>query len=152
MLMDLLSFCNIKPVLNQIEVHHYFVQTDLVDFYRKCGVAVEAYAPLSGPSFPARKGEYKELNLLKDPVIESLSNKYNKAPSTIILNMHLHHRNHIVIPNTYNTSHLEQNYRVWDFKFSSEDYEKISDLDISARLYNPKYYKEYERDYYPYFD
>ena len=35
---------------------------------------------------------------------------------------------------------------------SEEDYLSIDKLDKGARMYDPKYYKEYERDMYPYFD
>ena len=41
---------------------------------------------------------------------------------------------------------------VYDFKLSESEYEAIDSLDRGARMYDPKYYKEYERECYPYFD
>jgi diketogulonate reductase-like aldo/keto reductase len=68
MLMDMMAYPgDIKPCVNQIEVHPYFQQRELVDFHQKCGnVKVEAYAPMSGPSFPKRKEEYQYLNIMED--------------------------------------------------------------------------------------
>ena len=41
---------------------------------------------------------------------------------------------------------------VYDFTMEQGDYQAIDGLDQGARMYDPKYYKEYERDKYPYFD
>ncbi len=46
MLLDILSFCRYKPVLNQIELHPYFTQKELIAFHRKLEIQVQGYAPL----------------------------------------------------------------------------------------------------------
>jgi diketogulonate reductase-like aldo/keto reductase len=57
-----------------------------VDLNLKLGVRPEAYAPLSVPSWKHRKDTLKELNVLKDPVILSLAEKYEKTPAQVVLN------------------------------------------------------------------
>ena len=57
-----------------------------------------------------------------------------------------------MIPSTFNFERQAENINVFDFKLEVEEYERISNLDRNARLYDPKYYKEYERGCYPYFD
>lgn len=37
-LMDLLTYAEIKPVVNQIELHPYLIQKDLVEWCQKMGV------------------------------------------------------------------------------------------------------------------
>lgn len=44
---DLLTFCKIKPIINQIETHPYLPQQTLVDFCLKNSVAVIAHTPLA---------------------------------------------------------------------------------------------------------
>lgn len=40
MLIDLWSYARYKPVVNQVELHPYFVQKDYVAFHKKLGVRV----------------------------------------------------------------------------------------------------------------
>ncbi len=124
---------------------------ELVDFHRKIGVVFEAYAPLTARHMTERNPKWKGLNILDDSMIHGLANKYNKSPAQIVLNWHLW-RGHVTIPNSYVLDHVKENFKVFDFKLSTQEYEQITLLDKGARIYDPKFYKEYERDYYPYFD
>jgi diketogulonate reductase-like aldo/keto reductase len=46
---EVLEKCRIKPVVNQVEVHPYFQNTELVDFCQTNDIIVTAYAPLGAP-------------------------------------------------------------------------------------------------------
>lgn len=152
MLMDMMTFAEIPPVVNQIELHPYLVQKEFVDFSRKCGVVSQAYAPLSVPTWKHRKEQNLTLNILEDPLIKSLASKYGKTTAQIVLNWHVLHCGHAIIPSTFNKQRQLENLMVYDFTMEQGDYQAIDGLDQGARMYDPKYYKEYERDKYPYFD
>lgn len=66
MLIDLLAYARHKPATNQIELHPYLPQKDVVDFHHKLGVTVTAYAPLGSNAWPYRSDEYKTLNVLEE--------------------------------------------------------------------------------------
>ena len=135
MMIDLLTYCKIKPVTNQVEMHPYFVRKEFVEFHNKFGISVTAYAPIGASGFPYKPPQYKDLKPMKDPVILEIAKKYDKSPAQIILNWHLH-RGVIVIPKTSKAKRLGENFNVFDFKLSDEDYDRISSLDKNARFYD----------------
>ena len=53
LLLDLLSYAEIKPAVNQIELHPYLPQIDAVEWYKKVGVMPVAFSP-----FVARKPRF----------------------------------------------------------------------------------------------
>jgi diketogulonate reductase-like aldo/keto reductase len=81
MLIDLWSYARIKPAANQIELHPYLTQKDLVAFHDKLGVKVIAYSPLGCNSWTYRDEKLKGINLFEEPVIKALAEKYHKKVS-----------------------------------------------------------------------
>lgn len=150
-LVDLWSYARIKPVLNQIELHPYLVQKDLVAFHKKLNVYVQAYAPLGSSAFGMRAEELKSLNLFEEPVIKELAAKYGKKVGQILLNWHLH-RGHVIIPKTTKVERLAENHQVFDFELTEAEYDSITSLDRKARFFNPKAFAAYGWNHMPYFD
>jgi len=76
LLLDLLSYAQIKPVVNQIEIHPFLPQEDLIQFCFKYKIQVEGFSPLANGKETA--GKHKQL--LDEPVLKELATKYNKTP------------------------------------------------------------------------
>ena len=49
---DILKNCKKKPVVNQIEIHPYFQNDEMIDFCHKNDINVIAYAPLGASDRP----------------------------------------------------------------------------------------------------
>ena len=89
-LLNILSICKIKPVVNEVEFHPYLFQKDLKQFCDLEKIKIFAYNPLS-------KGEYnnKKLNLqnkyegyLEAP-LNYLGDIYKQKRTTILINYHM---------------------------------------------------------------
>lgn len=150
-LMDMLAFAKIRPANNQLEVHPYLVQEEVLKFHNTFGISITAYAPIGSSHWNLRKEEYKGLELLKEPLLVGLAEKYGKSPAQIVLNWHLH-RGIIVIPKTTKVERLAENLNVFDFKLEEEEYKQISGLNKDIRLFDAKYIDGYGWDNLPYFD
>lgn len=113
----------IIPAVNQIEVHVYWNQRDLVEECQRRGIAVQAYAPLA-------RGHY-----IADPLILSLSEKYQKTPAQIGLR-YLVQQNISVIPKSSRPERILENSQIFDFALSSSDIMLLDGLDRKQRFAN----------------
>jgi len=130
MLVDLLTYAKIKPANNQIEVHPYNSQSELIGFCHAQDITVTCYSPLGGQPQPG------EVHLFDDPVIKKLSQKYHKSPSQIILNWSIN-RDNIVIPKSTHPARILENSQIFDFKLSSTDQKQIDNLNRNYRTCDP---------------
>lgn len=116
------------------------------------GVIITAYSPLGSPDRPwAKPGDPQ---LLDDPKIKSIAEKYKKTPAQIVIRYYLFflskriffynyviiyfryqiERNHTVIPKSVTKSRIQQNFEVFDFELSADDIKLIDSFDCNGRL------------------
>ena len=133
-LMNLLSFCKIKPSFLEIEFHPYLYQKNLIYFCKKENIRVISYNPLCKGNYDYHEGKEKlKLDLLNEKVILDLSKKYNKTSGQIVLNWHI--KNEVIpIPMTNKKDRMKENLDSVNFKMENEDYEKISLLNKNYRF------------------
>jgi len=75
-LQEIVAAARIKPAAIQVESHPYLPEWDLLDFCRKHGIVVQAFAALGHASKP---------NLLEDPVLKSIAESAHKTPAQVAL-------------------------------------------------------------------
>ncbi|MFV0573906.1 MAG: aldo/keto reductase [Vibrio sp.] len=123
---ELLTYATIKPVVNQIELHPYMSQQEVVGQTFNQDIRVEAWSPLgSGQN-----------GVLQDKVIGKIANKYKKSIAQIILRWHIQ-RGVITIPRSSNPEHIQENMNIFDFTLSPVDMSIINGLNKNER-WNPK--------------
>ncbi|MDD4938456.1 MAG: aldo/keto reductase [Candidatus Shapirobacteria bacterium] len=130
MLIDILSYAKILPANNQIEVHPYNSQAELIKFCHSKNITVTAYSPLGGQP---KKGSP---HLLENPIINKIAKKHNKNPAQIILKWNID-RNVIVIPKSTHLNRILENSQIFDYKLSSSETEQINQLNINHRTCDP---------------
>ena len=95
-LSKLLEVCEIKPMINQVEAHPYYPQTELRKFMDKNDIAIQAWYPLGGRG---------NSSIINENVIKELAQKYAKTPAQIVIRWHIQ-KGIIVIPGSKTDSHL----------------------------------------------
>lgn len=120
-LQDLLQEAEIKPMVNQIEYHPYLTQKELQAYCIEQGIQLEAWSPLMA-------GE-----LMEQPVLQELADKYNKTVAQIILRWDLQ-TGVVTIPKSTNEQRLAENADIFDFELSIEDMERIEALNRNVRV------------------
>ena len=125
-LLNLLSFCRIKPVVNQVEFHPYYYQKGLKDFCDKENIALMAYYTMARGNGVRNyiKEHNGEMDIFKEKDIKHLAKEYDKTPGQIILNWHIHQGN-IAIPSTSNLDRMKENLGALNFEMKDSDVEKL---------------------------
>ena len=73
---EIFDAASIKPAVVHVESHPYLPEWDLLDYCRKNGIVLQAFAAL---------GHSSEPNLLADPVITGIANRVGKTPAQVAL-------------------------------------------------------------------
>ena len=135
-ILNILSFCKIKPVINEVEFNPYLYQKELKEFCDKENIKIFAYNPL-GKGVYCKKYEKiieeQKLDLLNEDVVKELAKKYEKTPGQIILNWYINLRV-ITIPGTSKPERMKENLVAVDFEMKKEDYEALSNFGKSFRF------------------
>ena len=144
-LLNLLSFCKIKPLVNEIEFHPYLFQNKLVKFCRKEDIILFGYNPLVKGCYCADTAEEKNRNLLGEKIIIDLSQKYKKTVGQIVLNWSVA-REVIPIPMTSNLHRMKENLESIDFVMDKNDLELIDRLNRNQRYGQSEIWDIYDNE------
>ncbi|MCG7331915.1 aldo/keto reductase [Salinicoccus roseus] len=132
----LIEEAGVTPATNQIERHPYFNNKELVETNRKHGILTEAWSPF------ARKIN----DVLKNPVIKEIADKYAKSPAQVIIRWNVQN-GVLVIPKSDSKAHQWENLDVYGFELTEEDLEAIDALDKGepgrVEDQHPNEYEEY---------
>ena len=128
---SIIEFAEINPMVNQVELHPNRSEKELLKVCKRHNIVVEAWSPLM------RGG------LFSNPIINNLSEKYNKSQAQIILRWHLQN-DVIAIPKTSALSRIKENLDIFDFEISTEDMEKIDSINTGERMKPQEYENLYK--------
>ncbi|MEB5783651.1 aldo/keto reductase [Staphylococcus pseudoxylosus] len=124
----------VLPSVNQIELHPYFNQQDMIRYHNEKGIITQAWSPLGRAS-----------EVINDKDIEEIAEKYDKTIPQIILRWHI--QNGVVpIPKATSIARQIQNKEVFDFTLEHDDIEKINNLtqkDGRLKGQDPAVYEEF---------
>lgn len=118
----LTNFCEtveIKPMVNQVELHPYFTQENALETMKYYEVQPEAWAPLGG-------GRYKPFD---DPMLQKIAATHGKTVGQVILRWNVQ-RGVVVIPKSTHKERIEENIDIWDFTLTEEEMKRIASLDM----------------------
>ncbi len=111
----LFETAEIKPMVNQIEIHPGHSQPELVDFCKQHDLLVEAWSPLGSG------------RILENELIVSLAHKYNVSVGQICINYCLA-KEILPLPRSSSEKNIEANLTSNNFKLSTEDVKSIDEM------------------------
>lgn len=118
---DLLQICNVRPAVNQYEMHPCLQQPELRALCQENGIAVTAWAPIM-------KGR-----VMNVPELVAIGEQYGKSAVQVTLRWLLQ-LGVIAIPKSVNQQRIAANADLYDFALSDDDMAAISALDQDERV------------------
>ena len=120
---ELLAYARIKPAVNQIEIHPYMTQQEVVGNTFAKGIQVQGWAPLGQGSA-----------VLQDGTIGAIALKHGKSIAQVILRWNIQ-RGLIAIPRCDNADYTAENMDIFDFELSPVEMSVINGLNRNERTY-----------------
>jgi len=112
---------DVRPTVNQIELHPRLQQAELRAWHADHQIATEAWSPLA-------QGE-----LLDDQTIAAIAEKHGKTPAQAILRWHLQLGN-VVFPKSATPERIRENIEIFDFELGDAEMAEFERLDRGERI------------------
>ena len=122
---DIATFNKIVPAVNQVETHLFWQQHYLHEWMKKYNIQHEAWGPLA---------QHRIKDILSNPVIKKIAEKYSKTPSQIALKFNVQ-RDIVVIPKTVSKDRMKENLDIFDFELTDDEIKQIRTLDENKSLW-----------------
>jgi diketogulonate reductase-like aldo/keto reductase len=120
---------SVTPAVNQIEVHPYFRQTDVLTANTERGILSQAWSPIGGITL-YRDGSTG--STLEDPTVVEIATAHGRTPAQVLLRWHVQ-QGRQVIPKSVTPSRIAQNIAGFDFELTADQLAAIDTLDTGIR-------------------
>lgn len=121
---EVLDQCDIVPAIMQVECHPYYPAEKVRAFCEEKGIRLQSWFPLGHGSH----------EMMEEPVIVKLAEKYGKSPAQIILRWHAQ-MGFALVPGSRSEAHILSNAQIFDFRMTEEEAASIEALNRHEPFY-----------------
>jgi diketogulonate reductase-like aldo/keto reductase len=126
---ELLDVAEVVPAVNQIEIHPYFQQKELLALDTEHGILNQAWSPIGGITFYV---EGEGGSTLNDPTLRSIADAHGKTPAQVMLRWHVQ-EGRSAIPKSVKAHRIAENFDVFDVELDDHELTQIDALDKGVR-------------------
>ncbi|MFE3518275.1 aldo/keto reductase [Streptomyces sp. NPDC059166] len=127
----LLDATTVVPAVNQLEIHPYFQQRDVLGFDDRHGILDQAWSPIGGITFYPGYGEHRR-SVLEDEAVTRIAEAHGKSPAQVLLRWGLQ-QGRSVIPKSTKRHRIAENIDVFDFDLGAEELKALDALETGRR-------------------
>ena len=113
----------VQPMVNQIEMHPFFIDEELLRDCHERGIVVEAWSPL-----------LRGTAVISHPLLQEMAVKYHCSTAQIAIR-YLTQYGVRVIMRSSNPAHIAENADIFGFEISTEDVRRLQTLNTHQRFF-----------------
>jgi len=127
----LLKYAEIKPTMNQIEIHPFLPNTELVDYCTAHNILPAAYSPL-GSQEPSTKEK-----VLQNAELNAIANRKGVTLAQLLIAWGIKRR-YVVVPKSATPERIRSNFQL--FELTEEEFRAVNKVAEGrhSRFVNPK--------------
>jgi alcohol dehydrogenase (NADP+) len=131
-LKELFALPGQRPEMNQVELHPYLPQDQLVAFCKENELLVTAYSPLGSPDSRAEK-HAQDPKLLEDGTVMAIAQKHGATPGQVLISWSIA-RGIAVIPKSVNQVRIIENFAAAEINLDAADMAQLDAIGTSHRF------------------
>jgi len=124
----LMDKTGVAPEMNQVEMHPFFQQKDLLEFCTANGILTTAYSPLG-----SRYLIHTEYSVTNTPEVIQIALKHNCTTAQVVLAWGIQ-RGTVVIPKSVNADRIAENFGAIAIQLSDSDMSALAHLEKNLRI------------------
>lgn len=122
---EMKNYAQVMPAVNQVELHVFLQQPELIKYCREHDITIEAYSPLA------------HAKQTDNQVIAAIAQKHGKSYAQIMLRW-LVEQDFVVLPKSVTPSRIQENINIFDFELDDEDKTRLAAQNQDLRTtWNP---------------
>jgi alcohol dehydrogenase (NADP+) len=137
-LAELLALPGEGPEMNQVEMHPFLPQEELVAFCRANGLLLTAYSPLGSPDSRGER-HLQDPKLMESPVVQQLAAKHGVSCGQVLIAWSIA-RSIAVIPKSVNQGRIIENFAAEAIVLDSDDLAKLQAIGQSHRFVDGSFF------------
>jgi len=114
------QYAHLTPAVNQVELHVFLQQPELIRYCQDHHITIEAYSPLAH----AQK--------MDNPVVLKIAKKHSRSYAQIMLRWCIQ-KGFIVLPKSVKPERIRENMAIFDFELDEKDMAKLANQDQNLR-------------------
>lgn len=134
------------PEMNQVELHPYLQQDDLLTYCASQNILVTGYSPLGSGDRSEQMKANDEPKLMEIPEIVSIAKKHMASAAQVLIAWQTE-RGTVVIPKSATKENIINNFKASGIQLDEEDMETIKKLNKEYRFINGKFFECPEKGY-----
>jgi diketogulonate reductase-like aldo/keto reductase len=118
---ELAQASDVVPAVNQVELHPFLFQRELIDYCHRRGIQVQAYSPLA------------RANNLEEPTLTAIGRAHGHTAAQVMLRWSLQH-GLSAIPKSTHPERIRENAAIFDFELSAAEMARLDALSSGERV------------------